>query len=395
MTDTDNQKEGITTAEALFDAFGGVGDDLVTDAHTADVRADKKKNCRALRIWLPAAACFLFVAVGLLTYCIRMDRFGASDGSYPGSVISDGTYFCLVPHDGIYACADGESRRLVSKFFIEQWSVNDYGLYWKSGRSLYVLPHGEKRARRLYFAGLTDCSHIAFVPNADGSVIVTIYDKRDKHLREVRVDGKTGAEIGTVTPTIDYRDMDTCYTRTVFTLGERTVILRLREVSGWGTVGTLYEDGSPLFDGTDVDIYPMRMGDALVFSGRAPYDYENAYTVVLRPDGDDSLIRPDADNGGAWRGGDGDWLFSVSIAQGHVQTLEELDSHVLCTDARTGETYTLTSDVRHEFCDLVYDGANGLLYACEPWNDTTTLWRVVFEDGRPARLVSVDEDILH
>ena len=79
-----------------------------------------------------------------------MDYFEESCSSYIGSV-TDGVYYYEVQRDGIYSYSKSNgTTKLLSSYWFDNWSVNEYGIYYNRGTTLYVLPHGSEKSEKLY-----------------------------------------------------------------------------------------------------------------------------------------------------------------------------------------------------------------------------------------------------
>lgn len=358
----------------LLHALGEVDPTLVAQA------APGKKKLPRWGKLLTAAACICLVLLSAAEVADRFEWFYAGCSANPGTIVGD-TYYFSYKGDGVYSYSPAKgTKKELSTFWYEGWLVNDYGIYYKQDNSLYVKVHATDRTKRLYTADPLQFSHIGFSLDADGSVIVTQYNKHREIQSEVRVDGIDGRVLDEVTPAVSYDDvfgdLVIPYSRANFTVGARTVKLT---VTGEEHRFILCENGTNILpEGVFVGQYPR------IYSGRVWFEVAGSTVsqitwFILSPDGDDRLLTL------PYRYFDtatGDFLFYTAGDS----------SQVWCMDYDTLECWALTVDTpSDDLYSLVTDGA--WLYTCAPWDDAQTLWRLVYEDGRPTGLELVNEDI--
>lgn len=357
----------------LLHALGEVDPALVTEA------APTKKKMPRWGKALTAAACICLVLLSAAEVIDRYEWFYAGCSANPGTIVGD-TYYFSYKGDGIYSYSpETGTQKELSTFWYEGWLVNDYGIYFDQDNSLYVKVHATGRTERLYTANVLEYTHIGFSLEADGSVIVTQYNKHREIQSEVRVDGVTGEVLETVTPAVSYDDvwgdLIIPYSRANFTVGERTVTLALTEEK----YHILLEEGENLLpEGVFVSAYPREYGGRLWFDTYANNDVAWTWYVVS-PDGEDRLLTLPA-------------RYFDTATEDFLFYTTNWNDEVWCMDYETLECWKLTLDTASDdIYAMVTDGTR--LYTCAPWDDAQTLWKLVYEDGRPVAAELVAEDI--
>ena len=123
-------------SEELLDAIGEAKDEYILDARSTQ----KQKTMWIKR--LAAAACICLVLSVAINLLVLFDfRFGANCGANPGTIV-DGVYYYYEPHKGVMGYVPGGKSELVlSTFWLSEWDVNEYGIYYWRGLSLYVRDH--------------------------------------------------------------------------------------------------------------------------------------------------------------------------------------------------------------------------------------------------------------
>lgn len=371
------------TSKILLNAIGEISDNYILEAHTEQPRTARRNKLRrkvAAITSIAASICIMFTAC---FYVIgRFGYFGARCGSYPGEIVN-GIYYYYVPHDGIYRYTPGEqSEKLLSAFWFDFWNVNEYGLYYSYGRSLYVKPHDTGKSQKLYTSNLTNSTHISFGLLNDNA-LVNVHNKYTDMRSEVLVDGKSGGVIEIlIEPTPS--NYDFFYSDSVFISGERT--LTFEGSYKYATVD-LQENGvSILPEGFSVFRYPDKYGDIIVFRC---YDEINGnianidHFFIVRPDGNDTFLTVEYDEYLGYIQGatyDGRYLFGAG------------SNTVNCIDTYTNEVWELSADAEHDFCDIVCDGQ--YLYTCAPWNDIQTCWKIIYDGDKPTAMQLVEQNII-
>ena len=101
---------------------------------------------------LAAAACLCLVCGAGVGVMLRLGYLTAGCSAWPGTFVG-GAYYHTVQHEGIYRWNGTSNEKVLGAFRNEGWLVNDHGIYYKTRRSLYVLPH-EGRKTKLFTAGV-------------------------------------------------------------------------------------------------------------------------------------------------------------------------------------------------------------------------------------------------
>lgn len=341
--------------------------------------AEEAANAKPRRRWtrvLAAAACLCLVVGTAGMFIHRLGFFQAGCSAWPGEFV-EGRYYYTVQHSGLY-CWNGETtEKVLGAFWYDGKLVNDYGIYYKRGRSLYVKVHDTGKSRKLYTAPLLNCSHIGFSFYGE-DVVVRVYNKWKKYASEVLLDGKTGELLEEVTPQIPYSDLydNLTFSDTHFLVGERELVL----VPGADDYSLLLtENGQSLLpEGQTVSVYANRYGEELWFDLRDGDDTVKT-VYIARANGEDTLLECACN-------------YSGTVAGGYAYWVKSEPGEVWCMDTHTGESWRLETDVDMEFYELSTDGVH--LVSCVPWDDYQALWRVEYgENSRPAALILLDGDI--
>ena len=363
-------------SEELFALLSGVEPAYIARAH-----APRKK--RRYPKWLAAAACLCLVVTGSIYSFARLGYFGASCSANPGTIV-DGAYYFDVDHEGVYRYEKGEMEKVLSAWWTEEWSVNEYGVYYSCGRTFGVVPHETGKREVLYRSGLFTSSFVRHTLQPDGTVILTIYDRRAEQQEELLLDGKSGEVLKTVMERTDYDDVDILYSESHYLVGERELTLVPTEVSPHDY--DLQEHGhSILPEGVTVQSLSAAQyfGDSLRFICAYPEKYREGSIFFVRPDGEDTFLIIPANH--YYHNGTAEYLMDVQYTGD--------DYEVWCLDTMTNESWALAIGEGPTIYSIETDGE--VVYACVPWDDYQALWKVVRDEaGRPAALELLDEDIL-
>ena len=173
---------------------------------------------------LALAACLALV-VGLSgTVIDRLGLFRAGCSAWPGHFI-DGRYYFNGGHGALY-CWDGEkTEKVLGALQSDGWLVNEYGVYFKRGRRLYVMPHATGKTQKLYTAPLFGCSHMGLGFYGE-DLTMRLYDKKREWFRELLLDGVTGQVLEEVQPLSDYDLLydNLAWSDTHLIVGERQLV---------------------------------------------------------------------------------------------------------------------------------------------------------------------------
>ena len=362
------------TREQFFELLGGVEGAWVLQAH----QPRKKRGGR----WLAAAACLCIMVTGGIYSMNRLGYFGASCSANPGTIV-DSAYYYYEDHSGVYRYDDGETEKVLGAWWVEEWSVNDYGVYYSCGRTFGVVPHETGKREVLYRANFLTSSFVRHTLRPDGSVILAIYDRRAEEKEELLLDGKSGEVLETVMERTDYDDVDLLYSESHYLVGQRELTLVPTEVSPHDY--DLQEHGrSILPEGVTVQSLSAAryFGDGLRFICEYPEKYREGSVFFVRPDGKDTFLTIPANH--YYNTGTAEYLMDVQYTgEGY---------EVWCLDTMTNETWEVAVGEGPVIYSMETDGS--VAYACVPWEGYHALWKVVRdEQGRPAALELLDGDI--
>ena len=364
------------TREQFFQLLGGVEPAYVLQAQRP------RKNRRARSRWFAAAACLCLMAAGSVYSLNRLGYFGASCSANPGTIV-DGTYYYFEDHSGIYAYDNGKTEKILGAWWVEEWSVNDYGVYYSCGRTFGVVPHETGRREVLYRASPVAASFVRHTLRPDGSVVLTIYDRRAEEQEELLLDGASGEILATVMERRYYDDVDIPYSESHYVVGDRELVLVPTSKSPHDY--DLQEEGrSILPDGVTVQSFSAAryFGDSLYFICTYPEKYREGSAFFVRPEGGDTFLTIPANH--YYNTGTAEYLMDVQYTgEGY---------EVWCLDTMTNETWELSVGEGPAIYSIDTDGT--VAYACVPWEGYHALWKVVCDEkGRPAALELLDGDI--
>ena len=370
-------------SDDLLDAIGEAKDEYVQD-----VRSTQKKK----PVWvkrLAVAACLCLVLSGAISLLIRFDfDLGASCGANPGTIV-DGVYYYHEPHKGVMRYVPGgESELVLSTFWLSEWDVNEYGIYYWHGLSLYVRDHETGTRRKLHSASRLECTHIRFELRDDGNVIFVGYNKNTEVRYELLLDGVTGEIIDTVMDPVGYDDFIFAYSESHQVVGNREILFVPLGEKRYDSRADVTEYGESLLpEGMSASIYTRHWGDALWVSLYDEINSEDTDTyLVLYPDGENRIVTLPAES---YCGGIGNYLFYPS----YTDEYETEWGAVCCTDIITGESWSLDVDTyTDDLYDLRTDGQ--YLYSTAPWDDGHMCWELIYDNnGKPTAIRLIEEDI--
>lgn len=212
----------------------------------------KKKSNKSLWLkWGTVAACLCLCVMAItLNTLNRMDYFEESCSSYIGKV-ADGTYYYEVQREGIYSYNEANgTTKVLSSYWFDNWSVNEYGIYYNRGTTLYVLPHGSEKSEKLYSSA--SGSRIDFAVQPNGNIKVSVVGKVDgkyETLQSFFLDGASGERI------------DGKLSETIYQIGDREII-HLRQENGCDVL----ENGKSILpEGMTVGNSPDAFDDGIMF----------------------------------------------------------------------------------------------------------------------------------
>ena len=383
------------TREQLFMAIGHCDDRLLEEC--MDYRAAKIPRR------LLAAACVLLGVLGSFGTALKLDYFKAGCSGWPGT-IANGVYYFTIPHKGAYAYHPdgGETLKIRCALWMDGWLVNESGLYFDRGRSLYRKDLTTGEEQRLYTARWAESSHIGFSLKEDGTVVLTVYDKRRERQRQLLLDGETGTVLQELSGWIDYRDIRygfdggyPMYEYRYYLCGDAIYeLVEVADLNGDASYDLRVSDRSVLPQGWYVISRPQQEdmnGNLLVeiYTGRRDEAWKTQQTLLIRKDGSTVLLP------GQHRyeavAPDGRYLFrngTAYDAQGNAVQTET----IWCLDADTGATWQLPMDAVTPQYEFTTDGIH--LYTTAPWAEEQACWRIEYDQtGRPVALLLVSADI--
>lgn len=357
------------TEHDLLSAIGNVNDRDVADA---------ARPRRKAPVWLKAmttAACLCLVCMG--AFVLLFGRMGAGAGGGGGNFVAGWYYYQVNGGDVYRHNMEQGSEKVLSGWRYDHWEVNENGLYYKQNRRLYLIDHNSGEKRLLYRSGLFESSHIGFTLYGE-DVIVSVYNKRKDSVYEVLIDGKTGQELETLMPlTLNY-DYWSQYSDLNYLVGSRH--LTLVPAAGEQRYRHYLTEGGDKLSDVYVDIWPVYCDGGLWFN---VYD-EERYLVVY-PEGEELLdlgrSRQDVADG---------YMYWYDYDQTQPPGVDIWT--LLCMDVHSGEVWPLEIDTPNVPLEvLATDGE--YMYSCFYTAQTVALWEIVYENGRPAGIRLLDEDI--
>lgn len=363
----------------LLDVIGEVSDEHIREAKI-------KHKSKTWIKWLVTAACFSLVFIAGWNILNRLDYhfFKAGCSAYPGNIVH-GDYYYYVPHKGIMKYVpENDSELQLHTFWFEEWTVNDYGIYYWYDMSVFVRDHETGTRTELYTASKQDCSHIRFSLTGDGNVIVTHYNKYNESAFEILIHGQTGEIIDTVMESTSY-DVSkyTYYSDLNFIVGDRKIVLiPVDEQRNYCLVTengqNLLPDGLYASPNSEADYIEGALWLSIRKMNGSDSDTTEQY-AILHPNGEIQLVT----------------LPSVYISGGNLEYVfaPQNNSEVLCVNISTGKNWILDMSCKWDFHDLETDG--DYLYTTAPWDHIQTCWKICNdESGKPIDLILVAENII-
>lgn len=373
------------TGEELLYVLNFVEDDLVEAAEKAPPEKSARPGLRLRYRVLAAAACLCLVFGGAVQFLLRMDYLKMGDGAWPGTVVA-GSYYYKVPHSGVWRYTPGEgSEKLLSAFWEDGWLVNEKGLYYVCGRSIYLKSHADGKTRRLYTAPLLQSTHIgvSFAADGvqDGALAVTLYHRRKQQRREILIDGQTGALLQELTGWQPYgSDGGVPYWRRFYPLEEQTLELarhwspQEQEFTGYDL---LLNGQSVLPQGMYAVQYPQRYGPNLLVRAAQEDEAEgDELQLLISADGEAARLPDHAYSAGV----SGALFYADEAGRVWCYLTGRKESRLLAADAAVS-VYSMTTDGEY-------------LYTCVPWGSAQTCWRIGYDaEGLPEMLTLVCADL--
>jgi len=364
--------------ETISLAFGHIDDEFI---ESADALRNRKSNSHWKR-WTALAACLCVIVSAAAVFFQGFPIFGASCGSSLG-VLVDGNYYYETTF-AFYRYNPSENKReyLMSRFNVYNigFLVDEYGLYYVKGRSLYVRENETGKLRVLYTADKETTTHISFSAMTEnisfnnslsnGQIDITLYNTRNpdmEHYRVVRLDGKTGEIIWQ--RTLTYSESYTLdYGVPEYHVGDSVYSLVYSDEGMYHDVtGEVYRDGQPVFPEGKYNEYRfISSGDSLVI---CCFDYAQDRKEYFLATPDDAFTEIPSQN---YLAGTNDYLiFSGEESPGNYEN-QILYSY----NIKTGETVLLYSDDGMNAIFAVTDGT--WFYTAAPWG-RSGCWKLVYD----------------
>ncbi|MGM9662821.1 MAG: hypothetical protein ACI3WR_07030 [Oscillospiraceae bacterium] len=380
--------------EQLFAAVGETEERFLAES-------ERRRKKRRWRRPLAVAACLALLLIGGVQTLLRLEYLTAGCGAWPGDIV-DGVYYYRMPHKGLcrYTPEEG-SELLVHTFWEDGCIVNEYGVYYTRGRSLYVCVHETGKTKKLYTVPLFTASHIGVSFLAEGTLDLTVYNKWEEYKYDLELDGETGEVLSTLLPPTDYGEDVLRPTQRSYLVGERKIekvkVSREETDAVEERYGLTFHDRLCDLTENGVSLLPegaytsdysgTQLGDYLLVQYFFPetLETEGEHTLLLLPEGG-SVELPALHVSAAAEG----YLYCVAYSASGEQ-----ENAVLCYELASGESWTLPPD-HPELASSLYDFASDgtLLYSSAPWAKTQACWEIVRdESGRPASLRLISGDI--
>lgn len=369
--------------ERLLNALGNIDEELIVEAAPGNKTSKMKLQSMKWIKRVVAAACVCLLVAGAINTLGRLDfDFGASCGAGLGKIV-DGVYYYHEPHKGIMSyMPDGETKQLLHTYWYEDWQVNEYGIYYRQGMSVYVRDHETGTRTKLYTSDSVENTHMRFVLWEDNNIIVTNYNKNTEIVYEVLVDGVNGGVLETVMEKTSYDETNTVYYSDMhLRVGDREITLEPMDEDR--EVFIAIENGENILPN---DFYVTRhyrdvYENILILNKYTHMNHETVF--VIYPDGTNKILNlPYHTN----FSGNEEYLYYASVS----------DETVGCVDAQTGETWLLEIEANgkdyNEIHNVETDGE--YMYTCGPAGGETACWKLIYgEDGKPTAMTLLDGDI--
>ena len=371
-------------------AFSHIDDDIIEAVDT--LRNRKTRN--HWKRWSALAACLCLLVSASIIFFQGFPILGAKSGASLGQLVG-GSYYYKTDFN-FYKYTAGERERLMSTFYVRDvgWLVDDYGLYYIKGRSLYIREHDTGRQRVLYTAE----SELYFRDDSDGLVT-----------------GANGATIGLGLADLNdefgnhYRDIDKATGEVVRQWGREETMPQEYRVGEliftfdyWGEDGMydLYLDGEPFFIRSDNEYVATQLtyyGENLLIYyckyvltwGEQPYGMDWVYAptgyegnILVKPNGE--IVSIPFEN---YLCGTNDYLIFVG-----KESPDNPQSQILYSyNVKTMETVLLYDGEEMYVNYALTDGT--WLFAFVPWGKTDC-WKLVYDTaGKLTGLELFEADI--
>ena len=177
--------------EIISDAMGLIDDDIIES--TDKIRQKPKHKKVPWKRFVAMAAC-LCMAVSIIVFGPYLVPLGGKCSGNLGTLV-DGVYYYATDY-AIYSYTPEGREHIRSTFRVSQWVVDNYGIYYTSGRAVYVLPHETGKTQKLYQSDRA-FGAVPIRDFQDGKITLRLQSENVGIDYEtlVQIDGKTGEVI--------------------------------------------------------------------------------------------------------------------------------------------------------------------------------------------------------
>jgi len=259
-------------AETINTAIGCIDDDLIEAADA--LRSRRKTNTQWIKL-TAMAACLCLVFGAAMVFFQGFPILGAKCGGSPG-VLVDGRYYYATDFGFYRYTLETQNREfLMSTFFVSTrggWKVDEFGLYYVRGRTLYVREHETGNSQKLHTADTS--IWIRYLEN--GQLTFWLYDRSrlsDELQPYVCIDVKTGEVIWErmMTDNEVFALLDSGNVNREYAIGNH-IFRVVEKVSADGYMHELYLEGQPLITPQDnefIEFWLEFFGSNLLIQHRA------------------------------------------------------------------------------------------------------------------------------
>lgn len=380
----------------LFSSITNIGDDIIENAQILPVKT--QKSSPVWKKWGAIAACLCLVVVGAISFIHNTNHPGISDSSGGTGAAQIGGIFNGVCYyyrtDGSFwrYTVGGTSEHIFSDQIFD-YDFTKAGVYYTQNLCFYFRPYSGEELRLLYSPSDPETDQVRFAIQNDGSVVLTIFDLKDKfgnskpiaaeQVDSIRIDGETGEVLETLYENISFEESiaGIDYSLQTFYVGDRALNCVPDENYGGGYYDIVENGQSLLPDGARTDGRIYWIGDGILIT---VYDNPGSsgsfWQLYLLPDGREIDI--------------GSNMFENDAIgeNGRYLLYFYRDGKLGAYDIETGEKWPLETDADITIYDSVTDGTH--LYSTYYGSEKITLWELIYdESGKPIGMKMLSEDI--
>lgn len=333
----------------------------------------KTKLRRGLIIAAAAVLAYIAIIASFNVYgrlgfgCVR----ATGNPSITGTAV-DGVLYYEVPHQGIYKYTPEKgSEQILWKYWYDEYTVNSYAVYYTSGDTVYVIPHDTGESKELYKQ--TGVKGVSIDPCGDNIIVVLQYDNNNSVW--IIIDGKTGKKLDLI-----WDESSENPIKAKYSVGNRRITIK-QDNNGY----SITENGKSLLkkDESLSAFMPVDcIGDSLVFS--ITEEENERKVLVLRPDGRDSTLKFNPEEGEGISGGDENYIFD-----------RRLDDNIVCVDAYTGKTWDIARGKDFAYKSVLAADSDYLYIIDNNTHESVSCLKIIYDSkNRPESLKFVEENIL-